>query len=68
MKNKMPRFVVEYANYQKKTIKNIEGFTTDKKKEIRKQIDRVLQGLERGLITISETMTYLTTCIRRECD
>lgn len=63
MKNKMPRFVVEYANHQKRALRKIEGMTIDKRKEIRKQIDRVLQGLERGLITVSEAMTYLVSCV-----
>lgn len=58
--NKIPRFVKEYANYQKKfakTLPNKEYATKAKEK-----IDRVVRVLERGLITVDEAMNAIYHC------
>lgn len=63
--NKLPRFVIGYANYKKRIIKKeIPGMKIEKRKELINQIDRVLQGLERGLICIDEAMPFLVACGR----
>lgn len=58
--NKIPRFVHEYANYQKrlaKTLPNKEHTT-----KANERIDRIIRSLEGGLITINEAMNAIYHC------
>lgn len=55
--NKIPRFVHEYANYQKKSVATLpnEEYAT----KANEKIDRVVRVLERGLITVNEAMNAI---------
>lgn len=58
--NKIPRFVKEYANYQKKFAKTLPNKEyTDMANE---RINRVIRSLERGLITVNEAMNAIYHC------
>lgn len=54
--NKIPRFVIEYANYQKKCIKENSFMGEDVKATSYNIIEKSIMNLERGLITIRECM------------
>lgn len=62
--NKIPRFVKEYANYQKKTAKTLpnEKHAT----EIISEIDRVIKVLDRNLITTNEAMKMILNAFELE--
>lgn len=57
--NKIPRFVTEYANYQKREIDNNSFMHDGKKSELKCKVVVSEQSLKRGLITISECMKML---------
>lgn len=58
MKTKIPRFMKEYAAYQRSIAKQC-SFASDIKQIIIQNIEKVLSGYERGLITTNEAMTLL---------
>lgn len=60
--NKIPRFVKEYAAYQKRSIKGYDLMKADIKEKAIKKIDRTLIVLERGLITVDEAMNLIMKC------
>ena len=57
--NKVPRFMKEYRNYQRKCVEK-----SPMKKELKengmKEIDRIIKSYERGFITIDEAMCLLS--------
>lgn len=58
--NKIPRFVTEYANYQKKLAETLPNKECAEKAI--KIIERTVEILERGLITVGEAMAAITYC------
>lgn len=54
--NKIPRFVTEYANYQKKCIKENPFMGEDIKVTSCSGIEKSILNLKRGLITVRECM------------
>lgn len=60
--NKIPRFVTEYANYQKKFVKTLPNKKHTEKAI--KVIENVIKGLECGFITVDEAMDSITHCFR----
>lgn len=58
--NKIPRFVHEYANYQKKMAKTLPN--KEYAVKANEKIDRVIKVLERGLITVDEAMNAIYHC------
>lgn len=58
--NKIPRFVTEYANYQKKQIDENAFMHDGKKKELKCKVVVSEQSLKRGLITVSECMKMIS--------
>lgn len=58
--NKIPRFVHEYANYQKKMAKTLPN--KEYAAKANEKIDRVVRVLERGLITVDEAMNAIYHC------
>lgn len=61
--NKIPRFMKEYAEYQKMKIAKNEFIDEDTKNQAIKDADKILQIYERGLITITEAMQMLMNCL-----
>lgn len=57
--NKIPRYMKEYANAQRKSLKNNELMQEIYKTMAMEKIDRILRNVERGLITIDEGMKAL---------
>lgn len=55
----MERFIKEYANYKKGSIKNSDLMKEEYKNNIITKIDKVLAAREKGLITIDETIRYI---------
>lgn len=62
--NKIPRFITEYANYQKRLAKTLPNkeYTT----KANERINRVIGSLERGLITIDEAINAIYHCFEQE--
>lgn len=60
--NKVPRFVKEYANYQKSIAKELPNKEAAVK--IEKQINRALSCAEHGLITVNEAMESINNCFK----
>lgn len=58
--NKIPRFVTEYANYQKKFAQTLPN--KEHMEKAIKVIENTVKILERGLITVDETMNAITHC------
>lgn len=58
--NKIPRFVIEYANYQKRVAKTLPNKECAYKAN--EKLDRVIRLLEGGLITIDEAMNGIWHC------
>lgn len=60
--NKAPRFVREYANYQKKFAKTLPN------KEYGmgaiKKIDKYVSALDNGFITVDEAMFAINNCFK----
>lgn len=59
---KIPRFMKEYANYQKQSISNCELMKQEIKEKVFTKIDNALRATERGLITIDEGMKSIMNC------
>lgn len=53
---KAPRFMTEYANFQRRKFKENELMQDDIKKEALSRIDRIMSLYERGIVTVDETM------------
>lgn len=60
--NKIPRFVKEYAAYQKRSIKEYDLMRMDYKEKAIKKVDGALRVLEKGLITVDEAMNLIMKC------
>lgn len=58
--NKIPKFVKEYANYQKKYIKENSFMGEDVKETSYNVIEMSILSLEKGLITVRECMEIIT--------
>lgn len=58
--NKVPRFVTEYANYQKKFAETLPN--KEHTEKAIKVIENAVRNLEKGLITVSEAMDGITHC------
>lgn len=56
----IPRFMREYASYQRKKIASSELMLEPVKKEMAKGIDMALKLYERRMITVDEAMTMIT--------
>ena len=52
----MKRFIKEYANFQKETIKNLELMNETLKENAISKIDKTLDLQEKGLITTDEAI------------
>lgn len=57
--NKIPRYMKEYANAQRKSYANNELMQKKYKDAVVEIIERILKNTERGLITIDEGMKAL---------
>lgn len=57
---KLPRFVKEFAGYQKKQIKENEYMDKETKQEIIRRIEKAVHLLEQGMITIEECMQIVS--------
>lgn len=57
--NKIPRYMKEYANAQRKSYANNELMQKRYKDAALEIIERILKNTERGLITINEGMKVL---------
>ena len=57
---KLPRFVKEFAGYQKKQIKENEYMNKEIKKELTARIEKAVCLLEQGMITIEECMQIVS--------
>lgn len=57
---KLPRFVKEFAGYQKKQIKENEYMDKETKQEIIRRIEKAVRLLEQGMITIEECMQIVS--------
>lgn len=57
--NKVPRFVKEYANYQKRQIDANTFMHVGKREELKCKVVVSEQSLKRGLITVSECMKMI---------
>lgn len=57
--NKIPRYMKEYANAQRKSYANNELMQKKYKDAALEIINRILKNVERGLITIGEGMKLL---------
>lgn len=60
MKLKLPRFVKEFAGYQKKQIEENEYMDKEIKKELLSRIEKAVRLLEQGMITIEECMQIIS--------
>jgi hypothetical protein len=60
----MKRFIIEYANYKKNVIQNNNLMRTDIKNYGLNRIDNVLKYLEKGFLTIDETMNEINNPFR----
>ncbi len=58
----MERFITEYANYQKKTIKEYNCFSKVEYKLFTRNVDTIIKDRERGLLTIDDAMQLLHDC------
>lgn len=61
--NKVPRFMKEYANFQKQSICNGELIKQDIKDKATENVDKALRIYERGLITVDEAMKLIMNCL-----
>ena len=57
---KLPRFVKEFASYQRKQIKENEYMNKEIKKELTARIEKAVCLLEQGMITIEECMQIVS--------
>lgn len=57
---KLPRFVKEFASYQRKQIKENEYMNKEIKKELISRIEKAVRLLEQGMITIEECMQIVS--------
>ena len=57
---KLPRFVKEFAGYQKKQIKENKYMDKETKQEIIRRIEKAVHLLEQGMITIEECMQIVS--------
>ena len=60
----MERFLVEYANYQKKSFKNNQLMKQEYKDKAVEQINHALRLREKGLITVDDTIQSILNCIK----
>lgn len=56
---KTPRFIKEYANYQKKYLDNCNLMKDSIRQELKDNIDRAVNAYANGFITVDETMRLL---------
>lgn len=61
--NKVPRFVKEYANYQKNIAHTLPNKETEK--NIVVSINRTISMLARGMITVNEAMENIHNCFKQ---
>ena len=57
---KAKRFMIEYANYQKKCLDACDMMNTGIRNELKRRIDHAIRMFERGYITIDETMRLIS--------
>ena len=65
---KAPRFLIEYAKYQKREAEKLEKAFPENSKIYQaasRCCDRAVQSYERGYITIKEAMTLITEAFSR---
>ena len=60
---KVERFIKEYANYKKESIKNYELMKEEIKGKALNEIDNVLKAKERGMITVDETILSIANIL-----
>lgn len=58
--NKPFRFMVEYANYQRKSWNTAENINKGIKDEMIRRVDHAILMYERGYITVDECMRLLS--------
>lgn len=58
--NKCPRFMIEYAAFQKKSLETCSAMNAGIKAELMKRIERYIDMFRRGFITVDETMRLLS--------
>lgn len=56
----MKRFITEYANYQKKELKNNSLMQSKFKNEKLSRIDKIINYCKNGFITIDEAMSEIS--------
>lgn len=57
---KLPRFVKEFAGYQKKQIKQNEYMNKGTKQEMISRVEKAVAMAEQGLITVNECMQIVS--------
>ena len=57
---KLPRFVIEYANYLVRDIKQCSGMDAYIRAKKIHRINRAVVMCQQGLVSIAETMEYLS--------
>jgi hypothetical protein len=60
---KVERFIKEYANYQKETIKGYDLMKEEIKEKALNRIDTILKAKERGMITVDETIKSIANIL-----
>ena len=58
--NKPYRFMIEYANFQIKSLENNKLMNDGIRNEMIRRIDRAIFMFKRGMITVNETMRLLS--------
>ena len=56
---KIPRFIIEYANYKIGAIQNYNTFSEKEKADAIRAIDRAVYAYRAGLVTIDETIQLI---------
>lgn len=56
---KIPRFIIEYANYKISAIQSYNTFSEKEKTDAIHAIDRAVYACRAGLITIDETIQLI---------
>ena len=60
---KVERFIKEYANYQKESIKSYELMKEEIKEKALNRIDNILKAKEREMITVDETILLIANIL-----
>lgn len=59
---KAPRFLIEYANYKIRQLKNNELMYYDVREEEIEKIERAVNLFQRGFIVIDEAIRIINEC------